>query len=418
MLSGSLVAGPRLLIVLATVLAAAVVALVPVGCGLDGEPVVVSTPTATPSAPGTQTAQVPLEDITLTFELVADGFEQPLFATGAGDGSGRLFVVEKTGHIWVVRNGDRLPEPFLDLSGTVSTKSEQGLLGVAFYPDYAESGLFCVDYTRADGATVVSRFFANGDAADPASEDVILTVAQPYANHNGGMIAFGPGDYLYVGLGDGGSGGDPQQNGQNLSTLLGAILRIDVTRDNSEQRTANYGIPNDNPFVGTSGARGEIWVYGLRNPWRFSFDRETGDLWIGDVGQGSWEEIDLVPAGSAGGDNFGWNVYEATHPFADDAAAKVADFVMPTIEYGRDAGSSVTGGYVYRGSASPGLAGAYIYGDFVSGRIWALRLSDDESTESALLAETDFAISSFAEDDEGELYVIDFGGAVYRLSAE
>ncbi|MDP2300192.1 MAG: PQQ-dependent sugar dehydrogenase, partial [Actinomycetota bacterium] len=319
-----------------------------------------------------------------------------------------------TGHVWTVEGGERT-EVFLDLSETVSTESEQGLLGIAFSPSFAEDGVFVASYTRADGTSVLSRFLVSGETADPASEQVLLTQAQPFKNHNGGMIAFGPDGYLYYGLGDGGSGGDPQGNGQDLSTLLGTIMRLDVLRDGDMSATTPYGIPDDNPFVGRSDARPEIWAWGLRNPWRFSFDSQTGDLWIGDVGQSAWEEIDFQPADSAGGENYGWNLLEGTHPYPPDAAMRAGDFTAPIVEYDRDAGKSVTGGYVYRGTAIPGLAGTYLYGDFVDGRIWALVRTEDGTVENRLLAQTHFQISSFGEDDMGELYVVDFAGGIYRL---
>jgi glucose/arabinose dehydrogenase len=358
---------------------------------------------------------VPLPEA-VELELVIDGFEQPLYVTGAGDGSGRLFVLEKTGRVSVVRGMER-GEVFLDLSGAVSTESEQGLLGIAFSPSFAEESIVWVNYTRADGATVVSSFPASGDRADETDEYVWLTVPQPFANHNGGMIAFGPDGHLYVGLGDGGSGGDPDGNGQDPNTLLGSILRLNVRYDASEVRDTAYGIPEDNPFFSVRGKRSEIWAYGLRNPWRFSFDRETGDLWIGDVGQSAWEEIDFQPADSAGGENYGWNVLEGTHPYPPDASAPDDPdrFTPPLFEYDRDAGKSVTGGYVYRGSEIPWLQGTYVYGDFVDGRIWGLTRAADGTVENRLLLQTPYAISSFGEDDAGELYVVDFGGGIYRM---
>jgi len=358
---------------------------------------------------------VPLPEA-IELEFLIDGFEQPLYVTGAGDGSGRLFVLEKTGRVWVVRGVER-SEVFLDLSGVVSTESEQGLLGIAFSPSFAEDGIVWADYTRSDGATMVSSFHADGDRADETDEYVWLTVSQPYQNHNGGMIAFGPDGHLYVGLGDGGSGGDPDGNGQDPNTLLGSVLRLNVRYDASEVRDTAYGIPEDNPFFSVREKRSEIWAYGLRNPWRFSFDRETGDLWIGDVGQGAWEEIDFQPADSAGGENYGWNVLEGTHPYPPDAPAPDAPdrFTPPVFEYDRDAGKSVTGGYVYRGSEIPWLVGTYVYGDFVDGRIWGLTRAADGTVENQLLLQTPYAISSFGEDDAGELYVVDFGGGIYKV---
>ena len=395
-----------------TILLAATAALAP-GCRASEPAVVGEPPAEATAAPG------PLRDISLVLEPVADGFDQPLFVTGAGDDSGRLFVVEKTGRIWTLRDGIKSAEPFLDLSDVVSTESEQGLLGLAFSPGFAEDGTFWVNYTDASGATVVSSFVASGDRADPTSERVWLTFGQPYKNHNGGMIAFGPDGHLYVGTGDGGSGGDPQGNGQDLGTLLGKMLRLNVRLDASETRETEYGIPTDNPFIGVADARPEIWAYGLRNPWRFSFDRATGDLWIGDVGQSAWEEIDFQPAESAGGENYGWSVLEGSHPYPPEATAPadLSLFAMPVVEYDRAAGQSVTGGYVYRGRAYPALAGTYLYGDFGSGRVWGLR-ADDGGWENASLLETGRAIVSFGEDDDGELYLVDFAGSVWRVTVQ
>jgi glucose/arabinose dehydrogenase len=402
---------PRASVILAISLGAALAASIALaGCATKSEPAIVGR-----TEPTAETSAAVFEGV--TFDPMADGLEQPLFATGAGDGSGRLFVLEKTGRIRVVKDGALGAQPFLDLSAKVSTESEQGLLGLAFSPSFARDGLFYVDYTDASGATVVSRFLADGETADPASEQVLLRVEQPFANHNGGMIAFGPDGYLYVALGDGGSGGDPHGNGQDRSTLLGSLLRLDVGPDADGTDGTGYSIPADNPFVGVGGVRPEIWAYGLRNPWRFSFDRLTGDLWIGDVGQNAWEEIDFQPASSPGGENYGWNVYEATHPYPAGSATPpdAAAYTMPLIEYDRDAGTSVTGGYVYRGTAIPGFADTYVYGDFVSGRIWSVSRAEDGTLENSLLAQTGYAISSFGEDDAGELYVVDFGGAVYRI---
>ncbi len=379
------------------------------GCAKNsGEPVVVGGGTAKPSAESTGTAA--LGDIVLGFELVSDGFEQPLLAT-APTGDDRLFVVEKTGRVWIIKDGVRLDTPFLDLSRSVSTNSERGLLGLAFSPAFERDGRFFVDYTDRDGNTVVSRFLAEGDRASANSETVLLTVEQPYANHNGGMLAFGPDERLYVALGDGGSGGDPHGNGQNLGTLLGKLLRLDVSG------VTGHGTEG-NPFANRSGARPEIWSYGLRNPWRFSFDRETGDLWIADVGQDTWEEIDFQPASSTGGENYGWNLYEGTHPFPPGSAAIPGAFTMPVVEYSHDTGNSITGGYVYRGLKQPALKGVYIYGDYVSGRVWGLTRDSSQVVANALLAETSYGIASFGEDGDGELYLVDLnGGAVLRVTA-
>lgn len=285
---------------------------------------------------------------------------------------------------------------------------------IAFAPEYASDGVFYASYTDPSGTSVVSRFTVADGVADPGSEQVLLTVAQPFKNHNGGMIEFGPDGYLYFGLSDGGSGGDPQGNGQNMRALLGKMLRIDVSGGG-----ASYAIPADNPYADGTGALPEIWASGLRNPWRFSFDRKTGDLWIGDVGQNLWEEIDFQPASSAGGENYGWSLMEATHPYPPEAAAPdPAAFTMPVVEYDRQAGTSVTGGSVYRGTAQPALWGTYFYADFSVGRIWGLQRMTDGSVETRLLLETGMLISSFGEDEAGELFVVDFNGGVHRVVAQ
>ena len=348
-------------------------------------------------------------------EPFADGFTQPLFVTHAGDGSGRLFLVEQRGQVRVIEDGEVREEPFLDVSDLISCCGERGLLGLAFHPGFEENGLFYVNYTNTSGNTVVAEYRASDDLteADPDSSTTLLTVPQPYGNHNGGHLAFGPDGYLYVGLGDGGSGGDPEENGQDLSTLLGALLRIDVDGGADSEP---YGVPESNPFVNTEGARPEIWAYGLRNPWRFSFDRETGDLWIGDVGQNAWEEIDFQPVSSAGGENYGWDVMEGAHCFEPDTGCDETGLVLPVLEYPHSQGSSVTGGYRYRGAALPDLVGTYFFGDFTSGRIWGAT-EGEEGWSSSELLDTDFRISTFGEDEAGELYVVDYsGGTVYRLT--
>ena len=355
----------------------------------------------------------------VTLEPFADGFTQPLFVTHAGDGSDRLFVVEQRGQIRVIEDGDVREEPFLDVSNLISCCGERGLLGLAFHPDFEENGLFYVNYTNPSGNTVVAAYRASDDLteADPDSGTTLLTVPQPYGNHNGGHLVFGPDGYLYIGLGDGGSGGDPEENGQDLSTLLGALLRIDVDGGADGEP---YGVPESNPFVDTEGARPEIWAYGLRNPWRFSFDRETGDLWIGDVGQNAWEEIDFQPVSSAGGENYGWDVMEGAHCFEPDTGCDETGLVLPVLEYPHSQGSSVTGGYRYRGAALPELVGTYLFGDFTSGRIWgATETGDAEGSgwSSKELLDTNYRISTFGEDEAGELYVIDYsGGALYKLT--
>ena len=336
-------------------------------------------------------------------------FERPVALVFPDDNSGRGFVVEQAGRIIALDGNDT--GVFLDIRDRVNDRGEEeGLLGLAFDPDFYSNGFFYVYYS-ADGPrrSVVSRFTAHPDedTADAGSERLILEVEQPYSNHNGGQIAFGPDGYLYVGLGDGGSRGDPRSNGQDTGTLLGTILRLDVSVLDS---TGSYAIPPDNPFVGVEGARAEIWAYGLRNPWRFSFDSETGDLWAADVGQNEWEEVDLIRRGL----NYGWNIMEGDERFSRSGDTRGLE--PPVAVYGRDGGCSITGGYVYRESRLPSLYGAYVYGDFCSGKIWALRYDGSRVTESMQIADTKIRISSFAEDMEGELYILDLGGEIYRFA--
>lgn len=351
---------------------------------------------------------------------VASGFSRPLYLTHAGDGSGRLFIVEQSGKIWGLDPATGLNSVFLDVSDLISRAAlssdytERGLLGLAFHPDYAENGLFYINYTDHDGHTVVARYHVSADdpnLADPASAETLLYVQQPFANHNGGHMAFGPDGYLYISLGDGGSGGDPQGNGQNLGTLLGKILRVDVNVDES------YAVPEDNPFVGNDAARPEIWAWGFRNVWRFSFDRATGDLYLADVGQNQWEEVNFQPASSAGGENYGWNAYEGTHTFSGSAPA--SDTVMPIVEYSHDTGGcSVTGGYVYRGEMLPDLQGTYLYGDWCSGTIWTARQDGAGNWTTDVSLESGRQISSFGEDEAGELYLVDYGGSILRFEPD
>ncbi len=369
-------------------------------------------PAPTTAPPATTPTVPPVERLAL--EPVADGFDSPLFVGNAGDGSDRLFVVEQGGRVRVVRDGRLLSEPYLDLQDRISSSGERGLLGLAFSPTFSADGRLYVDYTDRDGDTVISELRAPDPAADrvdPDTERVLLRIDQPYANHNGGALATSPDGLLWIATGDGGSGGDPQGNGQRLDTLLGKLLRIDPRPGGG----APYGIPADNPFVGQDIGRAEIWAYGLRNPWRFSFDRATGDLWIGDVGQGSLEEVNRWPAGSPAGPNFGWNTMEASACFDPSEGCDTTGLVLPIAEYPHDQGCSVTGGYVYRGSGIPGLAGTYLYGDFCSGTIWALDPSAATPTPRPVL-ETGLALPSFGEDEAGELYVADqSGGRVLRI---
>jgi glucose/arabinose dehydrogenase len=361
----------------------------------------------------------------IQLQQVASGLISPVTVTNAGDGSGRLFVVQQTGEIRILINGTILPTPFLDISDLVSCCGERGLLGLAFHPEYPANGFFYVYYTDAVGNIVVARYTVSaGDpnVADPDSAYTILTQEhQPFSNHNGGQLAFGPDGYVYIGLGDGGSGGDPQENGQNLQTWLGKILRVDINGDDFPgDPNRNYAVPPDNPFVGNPDAFDEIWAYGVRNPWRFSFDREAGDLVIADVGQDFWEEIDFQPAASSGGENYGWDVLEGMHCFEDDPLGSCNDFLnggstLPVLEYNHNLGCSVTGGYRYRGQLYPQLDGIYFYSDLCSGTIWGA-IQDNGKWVSQDLLDSGLTVTTFGEDESGEIYVADYSaGALYQL---
>ncbi|HAS55184.1 MAG: glucose dehydrogenase [Nitrospirae bacterium GWC2_57_13] len=347
----------------------------------------------------------------VTITPLVQGLDKPTHITHAGDGGGRIFVTEQRGRIMILRDNSLLPTVFLDIRDRVGCCGERGLLSVAFPPAYASKKHFYVNYTDRSGDTVVARYRVAGhpDTADPASEEVLLTIGQPYANHNGGQLAFGPDGFLYIGMGDGGSGGDPQNNGQKAGTLLGKILRIDV-----ESGTSPYRLPPGNPFVNKKGFRPEIWALGLRNPWRFAFDRQTGDLFIADVGQNQYEEINVQPAGSRGGENYGWRIMEGSHCFRAKTCKKQG-LVPPVAEYDHSKGCSVTGGAVYRGTNHPRLRGIYFYGDYCSGRVWGLRRTGGV-WESKELLETGYAISTFGEDEDGAVYAADHGkGGIGRL---
>ena len=346
---------------------------------------------------------------------IIGGLTRPLYVTHAGDGSNRLFVVEQAGKIWVIEEGERQAQPFLDVSRLITPAAlgaaytEQGLLGLAFHPDYQTKGQFYINYTDRGGGTVVSRYQVSSDSpnlADADSAQIIFGLAQPYANHNGGHIAFGPDGYLYITLGDGGRANDPLGAGQNTLMLLGSILRIDVDGD------LPYVIPPDNPFVGDARGLDEIWAYGLRNVWRFSFDRHSGDMYLADVGQNQWEEVNFQPADSRGGENYGWNVWEGSHIFA---GGRAENHIPPFSEYSRGLGCSVTGGYVYRGAAIADLQAVYLFGDYCSGRVWASWRDSQLQWHTSEFLDTALQISSFGEDEQGELYIVDYGGRVYRL---
>lgn len=345
-------------------------------------------------------------------ETVVDNLIRPLYVTHAGDGSNRLFILEQRGRIYVYQ-GSALTI-FMDISGRVSEEAggvnytERGLLGMAFHPNYTENGTFFLNYTDRNGNTVIARYQVSADpnVADANSAEIIFTLNQPYPNHNGGHMTFGDDGYLYVALGDGGLFGDPLSAGQNPETLLGSILRLDVDTE------TGYAIPEDNPFVVGGGAP-EVWAYGLRNPWRFSFDRATGDMYIADVGQNQWEEVNFEPADSLGGLNYGWNAYEATHVYSGNAAN--GEVVIPIAEYDHSLGNSITGGYVYRGEALPDLQGVYLYGDFGQGRIWYAHRDPEGNWQYAQWFDTDYNISSFGEDEAGELYLVNYRGSVLKL---
>ncbi len=345
--------------------------------------------------------------------IVTAGLVQPLYLTHAGDGSGRLFVVEQAGRIRILTQGTLQSIPFLDINDLVLAGGERGLLGLAFHPDYARNGRFFVSYTKQpDGATVVAEY-RRGSKAELADrqERIVLVVPQPFANHNGGMIAFGPDGALYIGRGDGGGRGDPDNRGQNPHDLRGKILRLDVDRGEP------YAIPADNPYV-SGGGRPEIYALGLRNPWRFSFDRETGSLWVGDVGQHAWEEVDVVVRGG----NYGWRLMEGQHCFLPQMDCDGPGLRSPILEYGHEAGRcSITGGYVYRGLSQPALKGLYVYGDYCSGEIFCARVEAETrpslGQHPQVMLRSGLRISSFGEDEAGEIYVVDHGGAVYRLES-
>ncbi|MCB0096776.1 MAG: PQQ-dependent sugar dehydrogenase, partial [Caldilineaceae bacterium] len=371
----------------------------------------------------------------LTVNVVNSGAVAPMFLTNAHDGSGRIFVVERAGAIRIMQNGVLRPTPFLDISDHVYTQGECGLLSVAFPPDYKDKGVFYVYYshnvdlvagshdTKCD--TVVAKFSLTSDpnVADAASESRILVLDQPFHNHNGGQLAFGPDGYLYIGLGDGGDHKDPLGNGQNKSTLWGSILRLDVETQNGNApdctnltAVTNYRIPADNPLVdGPGGACDEIWAYGLRNPWRYSFDSLTGDLYIGDVGQDDYEEIDFQEAASSGGENYGWNVMEGRHCFDHKENCDQDGLTMPLKEYAHITDFAVAGGYVYRGTVFPRMQGVYFYGDYVSGRIWGLK-NENGVWEWAELADTDARITSFGVDEVGNIYMLDYNNRIFMLS--
>jgi glucose/arabinose dehydrogenase len=349
---------------------------------------VVTTSDSEPT-PTTTVEQGPLR---LKLTVVAKGLEAPVDVTSTPSEPDRLYLVEQAGRILVVENGKVSPKPFLDITNDVVSGGEQGLLSVAFHPDYADNHLFYVDYTDLNGDTRVVEFRSGGGAPERTRE--LLFVDQPYANHNGGRLAFGPDGRLYVGMGDGGSGGDPENRAQNLGERLGKLLSLNVDDPGSDWRIEGYG---------------------LRNPWRFSFDREPGDLWIGDVGQGEWEEIDHTPLESPGLENYGWDVFEGRHRYEDKEPNPRGHLVLPVAEYSHDHGCSVTGGFVYRGQRIPAAEGRYFYGDFCSGNVWSLAFANGQATDLTRHRLHVDALSSFGEDASGELYLVSLQGVLYRL---
>ena len=371
---------------------------------------------SSPPAPTPDSQQFPTwPDIVLVETL--SGLKNPVDLSHARDGSGRIYVVEQIGLVQAFDGGAIGQSPFMDIRDRVNCCGEMGLLGIAFPSDFSSSRTLYVNYTTTVPGrlhTRVSRFRLLPDVhqVDPDTEEILLQFHQPWRNHNGGQIAFGPDGYLWIGTGDGGSAADPQDNGQKGQTLLGKLLRINV----SPASDAPYAIPEDNPFVGNDQFLDEIWAYGLRNPWRFSFDRETGDLYIADVGQNAWEEVNFQPADSPGGENYGWRIMEGLHCFNPSSGCPTAGLTMPVAEYDRISGLSITGGYVYRGQDHPSLRGIYFFADYVTGNIWGLKQVNG-AWESELLLDSPYNVSSFGEDEAGNLYLVDYSGTIFQIQA-
>ena len=383
-----------------------------IGCAKTATP-----PVQQPAPAGQNTPTVPktLPTYTLVEAYPNLSFNQPLEYIQPGDGSNRVFVVEKSGKIIVFDNNPQVTSTkvFLDLSSRVdSSSTEKGLLGLTFHPNFAQNGLFYANYTTRS-STVVARYQVSPDQPDQGlinSEQVLLNIAQPYPNHKGGHMAFGPDGYLYIGMGDGGSEGDPLGNGQKLDTLLGKILRIDVDHADSGKL---YGIPTDNSFAGNqNGYREEIYAYGFRNPWKFSFDTKNGRLWVADVGQNTVEEIDIVEKGL----NYGWNIMEGSLCYPASKTCSRTGLQLPIWEYPHPLGIAITGGYVYYGSLNPSLTGAYVYGDYGTGLIWALWVDAAQTPQNNVLLHTNLNISSFGVDQNGEIYIIDLKGKIYKIT--
>jgi glucose/arabinose dehydrogenase len=399
--------------VLSTSAAIALVGAVAIGsCGNDGKASQGSSEPSSTSGSATPAPAAKSAAGAVRLAKIGD-FDSPLYVTAPPGDDKRVFVVEQGGRVWVLLNGKRVRRPFLDISGLITSGGEQGLLSIAFAPDYQRSGRFYVDFTDRLGDTRVQEFRRSKrspNRADGSARRPVLFVDQPYPNHNGGLLLFGPDRLMYVGLGDGGSAGDPENRAQNLNSLLGKILRIDPRRSGSKR----YRSPNSNPFVGKPG-RNEIYAYGLRNPWRFSFDRKTGDLYIGDVGQDRLEEIDFARRGSARGRNYGWSCFEGTRVY--DSSRSCPGAVAPALDYGRGHGEcSVTGGVVVRDPKLPVLAGRYVYGDYCRGQLFSLRISGGHAVDVGSLDLHVALLSSFGEDSRGRVYATSLNGPVYRLA--
>ena len=370
-------------------------------------------------------------------KLIAQNFDKPVYIKSYPGFNNRLLVAQQDGIIKIIENNIVLKIPFIDISDRTHQPlfpgDEMGMLGVAFHPEFNENKYFYINYVDEDDFTIISRFTVQNKLGNAESEEILIKLKQPYTNHNGGFIEFGFDGYLYISVGDGGSAGDPENRAQDLSNLFGTILRIDVNND------TEYLIPKDNPFFNDKNRKNEIWHYGLRNVWRFSFDRKTGDMYIGDVGQNNWEEINFQPADSKGGLNFGWNILEGTHCYPNDNQQCSRDnTVLPLFEYPNDAnyfktllgwkqsemqGCSVTGGYVYRGNNKPDLYGRYFFGDYCTGKVWSLKndngnfdLRDHTKELLKSMNKKEFYLSSFGEDEEGELYIINYSGQVYSIT--
>jgi len=354
----------------------------------------------------------------IALEPIADGFTRPVYVTTDGVNPDRLYLVEQTGTVRVIENGALLPDPFMDITRYVRSEgNEQGLLSIAFAPDFATSGEVYAGFTanrgKGTGNDTVARFVVGADGTvDPSTITLLISLEDEFAHHNGGQVLFGPDGMLYAAIGDGGSQGDMQGFGSSNQDLFGDILRLDVSGTDPKR---GYTIPADNPFVDAPPAAPEVWVYGLRNPWRFSFDPETDDLWIGDVGQGWIEEIDMLPPGEQAGANMGWSTMEGNSCFREDDCSSEG-LVLPVFDYTHDHGCSVTGGYVYRGEAIPALQGTYVFGDYCMGTIWGLTQNADGTWTSSELLDTTMNISSFGVDEAGELYVVDLKGGLYKVT--